>query len=187
MITDEIPHYSVMRQVVMDALLPGPGKTYVDGTLGAGGHTESILSASSPDGKVIAFELDPQAIQIATERLKSFSDRLKIIHDSYSSMSSYLDQNKPVDGILLILAFHPCKSTIPKEAFHFKKRVLWICDSIRINPYRHTRLLINIRKKNWHVFYSFMEKNVKAAKSQPEFVPSEKTNRFRPRQNWLIS
>lgn len=121
MIPEENPHYSVMLQVVMNALQPRPGNTYVDGTLGAGGHTESILSASSPDGKVIAFEIDPQAIQIATERLKSFSDRLKIIHDSYSSLSSYLDKDKPVDGILLDLGVSSMQIDNPERGFSFQK------------------------------------------------------------------
>ncbi len=121
MMPNSKPHFSVMQQVVIDAILPRSGGVYVDGTLGAGGHTEAILSTSVPDGKVIAFEIDPQAIQIATERLQSFSGRLKIIRDSYCSLPNYLAEEEPVDGILLDLGVSSMQIDNPERGFSFQK------------------------------------------------------------------
>ena len=54
----------------MDFLRPAPGKRYVDGTLGGGGHSEAILTASGPDGQVVGLDRDDEAIAAANERLK---------------------------------------------------------------------------------------------------------------------
>ena len=55
-------HLPVLYHEIIYALQPQPGGTYVDGTLGAGGHASGILDASSPDGKLLGLDLDPHAL-----------------------------------------------------------------------------------------------------------------------------
>ena len=69
------PHLPVLYQEILTAIQPkSPGK-YVDCTLGAGGHAQGILEASSPDGQLLGFDLDPAAITIASQRLEDFGQR----------------------------------------------------------------------------------------------------------------
>ena len=77
----------------------------MDATLGLGGHTEQILARSTPTGRVIAFDWDLRAIDLAKERLASFRDRLTFVHRSYAEIELGLAQAgvTKVDGILLDL------------------------------------------------------------------------------------
>ena len=51
-------HVPVMLDEVLKYLQPEPGGSYVDGTLGGGGHTEAILERTAPDGKVLGIDSD---------------------------------------------------------------------------------------------------------------------------------
>jgi 16S rRNA (cytosine1402-N4)-methyltransferase len=82
-------HTTVMKNEVVAALAPEDGATYVDVTLGAGGHTEAILSAS-PGARVIAFERDEAAARAASERLQPFGDRLTIVRSNFGAIRQRL-------------------------------------------------------------------------------------------------
>ncbi|MCJ7652417.1 MAG: 16S rRNA (cytosine(1402)-N(4))-methyltransferase, partial [Actinobacteria bacterium] len=62
-------HRPVMVSEVLEYLKPEKGKVIVDGTVGTGGHAESILRHIMPGGCLIAIDRDPQAITKARERL----------------------------------------------------------------------------------------------------------------------
>ena len=51
-----------MLNEVLEALLPGPHKVFVDGTLGGGSHSEAILEACSPGGRLYGFDRDGEGI-----------------------------------------------------------------------------------------------------------------------------
>jgi 16S rRNA C1402 N4-methylase RsmH len=72
-------HKPVLYQEILDLLEPQPGGKYIDGTLGAGGHTTGLLTASAPDGRVLAFERDADAISLARERLRPFGERVAFV------------------------------------------------------------------------------------------------------------
>ncbi len=74
MVTDG--HLPVMANEVVEFLAPAPGSRHIDATVGGGGHTERILEASSPDGKVLGLDADPAAIDRARGRLARFGDRV---------------------------------------------------------------------------------------------------------------
>jgi len=95
-------HQPVLFAEVMEALSPRSGGFYLDLTLGAGGHAEGILRRSDPDGRLLAFDLDAHAIEIASERLAATRDRLTIAHRSYLHLTEELERlNWPgVDGIV---------------------------------------------------------------------------------------
>jgi len=115
------PHLPVLYKEIIHALQPKATGRYVDGTLGAGGHTAGILEASAPDGQVLAFDLDPQAIEIACARLSPFGERVHIIQASYVEMAEQaasLGWDK-VDGIVLDLGVSSMQLDTPERGFSF--------------------------------------------------------------------
>ena len=71
---EEFKHYTVMKNEAVDALECKNGLIYVDCTLGGGGHSELILQRISPDGRLIAFDIDDDAINAASARLKNYKN-----------------------------------------------------------------------------------------------------------------
>ena len=69
-------HLPVMPDEVLETLAPRPGSLQIDATVGGGGHTERILEAASPDGRVLGLDADPAAIDRVADRLARFGDRL---------------------------------------------------------------------------------------------------------------
>ena len=115
-------HTPVLYQAVIDLLKPVPGGRYIDGTLGAGGHTKGLLIGSSPDGQVAGFDRDPQALELAKDNLTEFGDRVIFIKDSYKNFRPHLNnldwQN--VDGILLDLGISSMQLDTPERGFSFR-------------------------------------------------------------------
>lgn len=101
----EFEHMPVMPKECLEALNIKSGGIYFDGTLGGGGHSLEILKKSSPNGRVIATDLDDYAIERATERLKDFSDRLTVIKDNFKNFKAIKERLniEGFDGILLDL------------------------------------------------------------------------------------
>ena len=85
-------HYPVMLKEAVDALNCQNGKLYIDGTLGVGGYSELILQRISPDGHLISFDVDIDAINHSSEKLKDYKN-LTIVNDSYTNIKKYLDKN----------------------------------------------------------------------------------------------
>ena len=99
-------------------MAPVRGGTYADGTLGAGGHSEAILKASAPDGTLIAFDLDPVAVEIAQKRLEPFGDRVRIVQDSYTRIGSYVPDNS-LDGFIVDLGVSSMQLDREERGFSF--------------------------------------------------------------------
>jgi len=106
-VTEAIPaeqiHRSVLLEECMHFLQPQAGRVYVDGTLGLGGHSAEILARSGPDGKVVAFEWDENAIRRSTERLQEFAGRLTIIRRNFAELAVGLEEVgiREIDGLLI--------------------------------------------------------------------------------------
>ena len=113
--TDHIP---VLLEPCMQLLDPKPGGYYADGTLGAGGHSEAILKGSSPDGRLIAFDLDPVAIGIAEKRLAPFGDRVRILKDSYVNLGDHVPENS-LDGFIVDLGVSSMQLDQAERGFSF--------------------------------------------------------------------
>jgi 16S rRNA (cytosine1402-N4)-methyltransferase len=118
--TDQ-PHLSVLYKEIIHALQPKSSGRYVDGTVGAGGHAAGILGASAPDGQLLGFDLDPQALALASERLAPFGNRVRLVHESYARLSTELRAIgwRTVDGILLDLGVSSMELDAAERGFSF--------------------------------------------------------------------
>ena len=74
----EFSHKPVMKEECMQGLALKDGGVYFDGTVGGGGHSYEILKRTSPSGRLIATDLDDEAIAAANKRLSEFSGRFDI-------------------------------------------------------------------------------------------------------------
>jgi 16S rRNA (cytosine1402-N4)-methyltransferase len=93
-------HQPVLLGETMELLAVKPGGLYVDGTVGLGGHAEEILRRSAPDGRLVAFDRDPAALDAARERLAPFGPRVRFEHADYREIPTRVGATAP-DGILV--------------------------------------------------------------------------------------
>lgn len=115
-----------MKSEAVDALECKNGLIYVDCTLGGGGHSEVILKKISPDGKLIAFDIDDEAINAASERLKSYKN-LTIVKSSYANIKEELHKlgiEKITGGVLFDLGASYHQLTKAERGFSFSKDAL---------------------------------------------------------------
>lgn len=117
----EFKHVSVMPDECMEMLELKDGGIYIDGTLGAGGHTERILKGSSPGGRVIGIDKDTDAISFVSEKLDEYKNRLEIIQGDFMNMASIIPSEYMgcADGILLDLGVSSYQLDCPERGFSF--------------------------------------------------------------------
>lgn len=101
----EFVHVPVMLEECMEGLALRKDGIYFDGTLGGAGHSSEILKRTSPSGRLIATDLDEEAIENAKKRLASFDGRFALFHSDYKNFSSVKEQAgvDAFDGALLDL------------------------------------------------------------------------------------
>ncbi len=112
-------HIPVLVHAVLSWLRVRPGGVYVDGTVGGGGHGEAILEASSPDGRLLGLDRDPEALEVARARLARFGDRAVLRHGSFADLTSLAADFAPVDGVLLDLGLSSLQLADPERGFSF--------------------------------------------------------------------
>ena len=120
---DDFKHYTVMLNEAVDALECEDGKIYVDCTLGGGGHSELILKRISPNGRLISFDIDDEAIAHSRERLKDYPN-LTIVKSSYTNIKQELAKlgiEKITGGVLLDLGASYHQLTKAERGFSFSK------------------------------------------------------------------
>lgn len=115
-------HRSVMLRETVEALRPRPGGLYVDATLGLGGHTEALLVATAPDGRVIAVDRDPDARALARDRLGVFGDRLTVVEGNFDRFdeSAALVPGS-VDGVMADLGVSSLQLDRAHRGFSFRR------------------------------------------------------------------
>jgi 16S rRNA (cytosine1402-N4)-methyltransferase len=103
-------------------LQPRRDGLYLDGTVGAGGHAWGILQASSPDGLLLGLDVDPQALELARQRLAPFGPRAILKQTSYVNLREQMDQVgwDSVDGVLLDLGVSSMQLDMPERGFSFQ-------------------------------------------------------------------
>lgn len=101
----EFTHQPVMVREVVELLKPRAGGTYVDATVGGGGHALAILQASQGRAHLVGIDRDPRAIAAAREHLCAWSDRVVLCCANYSELEPLLRtmQLTGLDGIVFDL------------------------------------------------------------------------------------
>ena len=82
-------HQPVLAAEVVELLTPHPGSVVVDGTVGGGGHTETILKTGAD---VLALDQDPEAIEQAREELAHFGGRVTLRQANFRNADKVLDE-----------------------------------------------------------------------------------------------
>ena len=119
----EFSHVPVLYNEIMEIMKPQPGELFVDCTLGGGGHSELILKRISPSGKLIAFDIDDEAIAHASQRLKDFKN-LTIVKSSYTNIKTELAKlgiEKITGGVVIDLGASYHQLTKQERGFSFSK------------------------------------------------------------------
>lgn len=98
-------HYSVLKDETIKGLAIKPDGTYVDCTLGGGGHSEEILSKLNEKGLLVAFDQDVDALEAAKGRLEAYQDQILLINNNFRNLAEELKRHdiQHVDGILFDL------------------------------------------------------------------------------------
>ena len=115
-------HKPVLLAEVLEFLKCGPGGTYVDATVGMGGHAQAILERIGPDGLLIGIDRDRESLEMARARLDFFSDNLRLYHDNFKNLPLILNNlgRSPLDGILLDLGVSSHQLLTPERGFSFQ-------------------------------------------------------------------
>jgi 16S rRNA (cytosine1402-N4)-methyltransferase len=118
---NKFKHIPVLLKEVIDLLNVRDGKTYVDCTLGGGGHAEALLQKSqfqNLKSKIIGIDTDHQALEAAKERLSQYQN-LEFVHDNFRNLKKILTQK--VDGILLDLGVSSYQIDEASRGFSLQK------------------------------------------------------------------
>ena len=102
----QVGHMPVLVEEVMSMLRPAPGSLQIDATLGGGGHTERILEATDPDGRLLGLDADGAAIARVADRLRPrFRDRLVLRQANFRELRTVAPEAgfAVVDGLLFDL------------------------------------------------------------------------------------
>lgn len=118
----DVHHQPVLLLEVIEQLQPASGGIYVDGNLGFGGHSAAILECSAPDGKVVGFDLDPDALKYARQRLAPFGRRIRFVRGNFAAMAAVLQDMgiREVQGILLDLGLSSFQLDASGRGFSFQ-------------------------------------------------------------------
>lgn len=118
-------HRPVLVREVLEALhcRPFEGKNYLDCTVGMGGHTEAILNATAPDGRVIGIDRDEEALRGTERRLHPYLERLTLRKASFKELIQIAQAFNltEVDGILFDLGVSSVQLDHPDRGFSFQR------------------------------------------------------------------
>ncbi|CAM3965218.1 16S rRNA (cytosine(1402)-N(4))-methyltransferase RsmH [Bacillus mobilis] len=114
-------HVTVLLKETVDGLDIKPGGTYVDCTLGGGGHSSYLLSQLTEGGKLIAFDQDEIAIQNAKEKFSSYGEQFITVKSNFRYLSEKLQELgiTEVDGILFDLGVSSPQLDTPERGFSY--------------------------------------------------------------------
>jgi 16S rRNA (cytosine1402-N4)-methyltransferase len=100
-------HVPVLLAEVLGSLQLKPNETVIDCTLGDGGHSEAMLEATAPQGKLLGIDADPESLLRAKQHLYRFGDRVVFARDNFSALQAIVAREKFLapDAILIDLGW----------------------------------------------------------------------------------
>lgn len=115
-------HYPVMLVEAIEGLAIKADGTYIDATYGRGGHSQAILSQLGPDGRLLAFDRDVEAVADARQRLAG-DPRFEIVHSAFGNVQEVVSQQgllRRVDGLLCDLGVSSPQIDNAERGFSFR-------------------------------------------------------------------
>ena len=115
-------HTPVLLSETLRALSVQPGGRYIDCTLGGGGHAAAILDHSSPGGQLLGIDADPNALEIAQERLQKYNQSVLLVNDNFVNLQTICHKFdfSPVHGILFDLGISSLQLNGNGRGFSFQ-------------------------------------------------------------------
>ncbi len=113
-------HVPVLLDETLELLAVSPGGLWVDGTLGLGGHAEAVLRRTAPDGRLVGFDRDEEALERARARLAPFGERVRLEHADYREIPERLGGER-ASGILLDLGVSSLQLDDAERGFSFQR------------------------------------------------------------------
>ena len=115
-------HLPVLAEEVIEMLQPAAGSLQIDATVGGGGHTERILEASDPDGRLLGLDADGAAIARVAQRLERFGDRLVLRQANFRELGAVAPAAGfgAVDGLLFDLGLSSFQLADTERGFGFR-------------------------------------------------------------------
>lgn len=119
----ETRHIPVMVPECLDALNVQPGGRYIDATAGEGGHSHAILQASEPGGQVLAFDADPEAVGVSSQRLTGYGDSFLAVNANFRDLriTALRHDFVPVHGVLFDLGVSSLQLDREARGFSFRR------------------------------------------------------------------
>ncbi len=115
-----VEHVPVLAEEVVAFLGLRPGGTYLDCTVGAGGHAARILAAA-PEARLVGIDKDARALALARERLAAFGPRVVLVHRDFRHLRAVLEELgiPAVDGVLFDLGASTQQLLTPERGFSY--------------------------------------------------------------------
>ncbi|SFR60868.1 16S rRNA (cytosine(1402)-N(4))-methyltransferase RsmH [Thiomicrospira sp. ALE5] len=139
--SDKSGHYSVLLAESLHGLAIKPDGFYIDGTFGRGGHSRALLEQLGEDGRLVAFDQDPEAVAHARATIED--PRFEIVYASFADLLSVAEQGGwvgKVDGILLDLGVSSPQLDEAERGFSFMREGPL---DMRMNP------AVGLSAKDW--------------------------------------
>jgi 16S rRNA (cytosine1402-N4)-methyltransferase len=116
-------HKSVMVNEVLDLLVTKPGGNYVDGTIGAGGHTAAILEKAGSDSRVLGIDRDPDALNWSKKTLNDVQSQITLVLGKFSEIADICNQYgfENINGVLLDLGLSSMQIERSNRGFSFMR------------------------------------------------------------------
>ncbi|OGS12448.1 MAG: 16S rRNA (cytosine(1402)-N(4))-methyltransferase, partial [Elusimicrobia bacterium RIFOXYA2_FULL_58_8] len=118
----EYTHISVLADETVSLLITEIKGTYVDATLGMGGHTARLLGALPPEGSVLGIDWDPEMTGVAARALAPFGERVKVVQGNFANIDeiSAREGIRSVSGALFDLGISSLHFDKPSRGFSIK-------------------------------------------------------------------
>lgn len=118
----EYTHVPVLAKPVLQQLAPTPGSVVLDGTTGLGGHSHMLGEAVGPNGRLICFDRDQEALRLAAVRLADLPCRVDFVNAQYEFMESELDHLgvDRVDAMLFDIGVSSLQFDKPERGFSLR-------------------------------------------------------------------
>jgi len=115
-------HEPVLLNEVLEYLDPQPNENFIDCTVGGGGHAKEILKRTSPQGKLLGIDLDPQAILATKKELSKYKNRFILVNDNYQNLNQIIYDTRfnKINGIILDLGLSSFQMQDQTRGFSFK-------------------------------------------------------------------